>query len=50
MLKAILAGAVAAAILAAGLWYARPTIEPCPNGDWPTEWCGCETPIYGDDC
>jgi hypothetical protein len=22
----------------------------CPDGSQSTEWCGCETPSYGDDC
>jgi hypothetical protein len=22
----------------------------CPDGRPWTEWCGCDTPIYGDDC
>lgn len=22
----------------------------CPDGSEPTEWCGCEAPVYGDDC
>ena len=22
----------------------------CPDGKLPTAWCGCDAPIYGDDC
>jgi hypothetical protein len=22
----------------------------CPDGSQRTEWCECDTPIYGDDC
>ena len=22
----------------------------CPDGREWTEWCGCEPPVYGDDC
>jgi hypothetical protein len=24
--------------------------ELCPDGSTPTTWCGCEPPVYGDDC
>jgi hypothetical protein len=22
----------------------------CPDGSEPTAWCGCDAPVYGDDC
>ena len=27
-----------------------PDVIECPDGREYTEWCGCEPPVYGDDC
>lgn len=47
----------AVAILATLAWIAlaaclpeRTARENCPDGREWTEWCGCDPPVYGDDC
>jgi hypothetical protein len=34
------------------LWecYAFPEPDRCPDGSTPSDWCGCEPPILGNDC
>jgi hypothetical protein len=35
------------AALMAGCAVVKPA---CPDGRVYTEWCGCDAPVYGDDC
>ncbi len=58
-----IAGLIVAGMLALAVWcdgedslpeapayMPDDTAQECPDGRPWTEWCECDTPIYGDDC
>lgn len=53
-----ISGLIVAGMLALAVWCGDEDSRPeapaytpqCPDGRDYTEWCGCDPPIYGDDC